>query len=106
MSLGAALRLGLRVLQEQGIEYALIGGIARNQWANPRETTDIEFAILVNHEARAKLRSTLLHMGLTTVHDLEFQLSVETADGVQIDSRPRRSTRHWSTASASRRAST
>ena len=37
MSLGAALRLGLRVLQEQGVEYALIGGIARNQWANPRE---------------------------------------------------------------------
>jgi hypothetical protein len=51
-------------LEAAGFSYAVIGALARNAWARPRATTDIDLAIEVSAERVDELRELLDRLGL------------------------------------------
>jgi len=85
-----ALRRVVDACEEVGVGYAVIGAVARNAWAPPRATTDIDFAISVGAGGYDALVVALERRGLTikrkictepdaTVPDI---LLLEAASGV------------------------
>jgi len=50
MNLLQALKDVVRFLQEQEIDYALIGGFAIQFWGEPRTTHDIDITVMVPFE--------------------------------------------------------
>lgn len=60
-----ALRRVIGACAEVGVAYAVIGAVARNAWAPPRATTDIDFAVSVEPEAYGPLVGALERRGLT-----------------------------------------
>ena len=53
----------LRVLEGLGIAHALIGGGARNAYAEPRATRDVDFVVEVDPEQLRALERALAHAG-------------------------------------------
>ncbi|MEO8604177.1 MAG: hypothetical protein ABI629_16495 [bacterium] len=50
---------------EAGAAYAIIGGVARNAWAAPRATADLDLAVVVPPAIYAPLLARLEAAGLT-----------------------------------------
>lgn len=53
----------LDALDQAGVAHALIGATARNAWAPPRLTTDIDVAVVVDTEAYTRLEEALARAG-------------------------------------------
>ena len=75
---------------EVGVECAVIGAVARNAWAPPRATTDIDFAISVGAEGYGALVVALDQRGLAVKRTISSEpdaavpdiLLVEAASGI------------------------
>lgn len=57
----------LDAMDAAGVPYALIGAAARNAWAPPRATTDLDFAALVDGKGYGRLVSELERLGYAPV---------------------------------------
>jgi len=70
--LEAALRLASRDIQQAGLRWAVVGGIAVSVRTEPRFTRDLDLAVAVDADAQAKaLVAHLLDLGYRTLASLE-----------------------------------
>jgi hypothetical protein len=58
-----------QVFEEAGLEAVLIGGQARNFWAEPRTTLDYDFTTAADAEGFQRLREALTAQGFRIVRD-------------------------------------
>lgn len=65
--LEAAFAGAVDCLEEMGARYAVIGALARNAWARPRASTDVDFAIGLDASGLEQLRAGLEARGFTFV---------------------------------------
>ena len=86
--LEAPLRQAVRMLEQHGYRYALIGGVALSQWGVVRATYDVDFKILVPDldfdSVRANLRAAFPMRARAHVPENPFIVAVEI-DGVIVD---------------------
>ena len=70
---GTPLTIVLQALERAGVPFAFIGAAARNVWAPPRRTTDIDFAVLADAVAFARVEAELGGVGwqLACAHRVE-----------------------------------
>lgn len=79
--------------EQAGLDAVLIGGQARNFWAEPRATMDYDFTVAADAEAFRRLRESLGAHGFRTVRDQgptqssgpDFVQMVNTETGEAID---------------------
>jgi hypothetical protein len=57
----------LDAMDAAGVDYALIGAAARNAWAPPRATTDLDFAAMVDIGGYQRVVSALARLGYVPV---------------------------------------
>lgn len=80
-----------RFLDERGIPYMLIGGIANLVWGQPRATLDVDASVLVDESKWPDLIKELSSVfRIVPKHPLAFLrkthvLPLDTLDGVRID---------------------
>lgn len=80
-----------RLLQEGGIPYMIIGGIANAMWGEPRSTLDIDVTVWASKDDVARILTLLADLCQVRVSEpLEFVrktsvLPMEAKDGVRID---------------------
>jgi hypothetical protein len=72
------LRTMVEVCCEVPVEYAVIGAIARNAWAPPRATADLDLAVAVGAEQYGALEEALARRGIV----VKRRSSVDLASGV------------------------
>lgn len=78
-------------LRSQNVPYVLIGGMARNIWAEPRTTNDVDFTVIVSDEERdnfiARAVDTLPPRRRWPIATLKTTgiLLLQAANGVGID---------------------
>ncbi len=70
----------LDVVEGGGFDYALIGAAARNAWAPPRATTDLDLVIALNADTAVELHKRLEEAGLTVRHELRTDPTEKVAD--------------------------
>jgi hypothetical protein len=91
--LEAAFEGALDCLETEGLTYAVIGALARNAWARPRASTDVDFAVALGAGGATRLRDALESRGFTFVRehtvepadDLPDLLFLRAPDGVRVD---------------------
>lgn len=64
-ALDELLAVAERVLTQAGVPHALIGGCARNVYAAPRSTRDVDFAVVSDAEGYQRLSELLDQKGFT-----------------------------------------
>lgn len=93
MSLEQALRRTVDRLEAESVPYALIGALARNAWARPRASTDVDFALAASPQQLTALREALVQDGFTLLrtHVIDAQdelpdiLFLRSPEGVRVD---------------------
>jgi predicted nucleotidyltransferase len=82
----------IEALDEAGLEHAVMGGCARNAYAEPRATKDVDLVVAVDSDKHAKLLEALERRGfrpMTSVGDDEASVPDLTlfrdAEGRRID---------------------
>ena len=81
------------VFDQAGLDAVLIGGQARNFWAEPRATLDYDFTVAADAAAIQRLQESLSAQGFRTLRDQgsrqpsgpDFVQMVNTASGEAID---------------------
>ncbi len=68
------LRQIAEIMDDMGLQWALIGGQAVNAWAEPRFTHDIDITVAADVESVARLRQHLLDQGWAIEHELGADL--------------------------------
>ena len=64
-----------RFLEEQGIPYFVIGGLALQHWGEPRFTRDVDITVLVTSKDLESFVDTVLARFQARIHDArEFAL--------------------------------
>lgn len=63
----------IRFLNENKVEYLLVGGWAIGLYGNPRATKDIDFLIAVNDENLKRLEKALYEFGAPTIDMNQFK---------------------------------
>jgi predicted nucleotidyltransferase len=71
------LRSVVRLLEDEGVAYAIIGGHAVNAWLEPRFTADIDITVLAPRERLQRLTSALEREGFS----IERQYGAELPSG-------------------------
>jgi hypothetical protein len=69
----ALLREAVRACEEARVAYAVIGAVARNAWAPPRATTDLDLAVAVDVGAYRALLSALAAAGLSVTRTVSAE---------------------------------
>jgi hypothetical protein len=84
---GPSVRAASTALDQQGAEFALIGGLALDAWGIPRATKDVDFAVLVGvaEKAAESLRGPAtevrpLRIGGVGVRDAQRGLRIDLVD--------------------------
>ncbi len=66
-SLDRLIQIATRTLSDAGAAYALIGGCARNVYAPPRATRDVDLGIVASPEAYGRIARDLKAAGFVRV---------------------------------------
>lgn len=88
--LRAAAEIG-RFLEERGIPYMIIGGLALQHWGEPRLTRDVDLTILVDPDQMPELVQDILKAFSPRIPDAEAfalrhrVLLIQSSEGVPID---------------------
>ena len=77
--LAAATRRAVAVLDELGLPYAVVGGVAMNVWQRPRATRDADVLVCGQNADIQRLREAMRHAGFAH-HDRANHQSLEGED--------------------------
>jgi hypothetical protein len=80
-----ALRAAIDAATEAGVSYAVIGALARNAWAPPRATTDVDLALMVDPAGYARLLSALAARGFSVKRTIVADPGDPIPDVVLLD---------------------
>lgn len=78
-------------LEEQGVSYAVLGGLAVQHWGEPRVTQDVDIVVVVPSEHEENFLDTAVHRFRPRMADaLAFAkrhrvLLISTSDGTPVD---------------------
>lgn len=78
------LLFAINLLRDLAIPYALIGGVARNFWAPPRMTEDVDMTALVAPEERRLLLARVQAEGLSVLLDSPHHLRFNSPQGTKV----------------------
>lgn len=82
------LRRVVRACEEASVQYAIIGAVARNAWAPPRATTDIDLAVAVDPTSYAALTAALAACDITIRRTLSSEPTADVPDLVLLEGPP------------------
>jgi hypothetical protein len=80
-----ALRAVIEAISESGASYAVIGAVARNAWAPPRATTDLDCAVSVDAAGYASLLDALARRGFSVRKTVVADPNDSVPDVVLLD---------------------
>jgi hypothetical protein len=75
----------VEAVQEVGAGYAVVGAVARNAWAPPRATADLDCAVSVNPRSYPVLVDALARRGFTIRKTVTADPSDQVPDVVLLD---------------------
>lgn len=84
----ALLRRVVEACTSAKVPYAVIGAVARNAWAPPRATTDIDLAVAVSEAAYRPLLDALRARGLLLKRAMTSEASAAVPDLVLLEGPP------------------
>ncbi len=81
---GNSLLFAAELLNQLAIPYALIGGAARNVWAPPRVTEDVDMTALIEPDERALLLEKVREADLPILLDSPDHIRFNSPQGIKI----------------------